>query len=146
MGFPGKHVTELGPCTSQQMPCDASSYPSWIGGTTQSGDRILMKVSGKSLLSTQFLTLSTAKFLFSLGLQRYPPLPELLKIVSGSDKALRELALAYLFEKHVSQYQDYQPGNFADVTFIPALQPDGTEFLAKHSQVRTIGYSSVEQI
>jgi hypothetical protein len=79
-----------------------------------------------------------AKFLFSLGLQRYPPLPELFKIASGPNKALRELALAYLFEKHATQYQDYQPGNFADVAFIPAIQPNGTEFLAKHSQVRTI--------
>jgi len=78
--------------------------------------------------------------LFALGLQRYPTLPDLLKLASGPDKPLRELALAYLFEKYTSQYQDYKPENFAGVAFIPAVQPDGTEILAKPNQVNIAGF------
>ena len=75
-----------------------------------------------------------AKFLFSLGLQKYPSLPDLLNLAAGPDVATRELALRYLFDKFATQYQNYQPGSF-DIAFIPAIGPDGKEFLAKHNQV-----------
>ncbi|CAG7850452.1 SubName: Full=Uncharacterized protein {ECO:0000313/EMBL:CCA72144.1} [Serendipita indica DSM 11827] len=75
-----------------------------------------------------------AKFLFFLGLQKYPSLPDLLKLAGGSDAEIRELALRYLFDKFNTQYQNYQPGSF-DIAFIPAIGPDGKEFLAKHNQV-----------
>ncbi|KAG8813685.1 hypothetical protein FRC17_001463 [Serendipita sp. 399] len=76
-----------------------------------------------------------AKFLFFLGLQRYPPLQDLLKLAAGSDPKLRELALRYFLDKFSTQYQDYQPGKYGDIAFIPAIDASGKEFLAKHSQV-----------
>jgi hypothetical protein len=45
------------------------------------------------------------------------------------------LALKYFFDKYQTQYQDFHPTNFADIAFIPAIRPDGTEFLGKHIQV-----------
>ena len=75
-----------------------------------------------------------AEFLFSLGLQKYPSLSDLLDLAAGRDKETGELALRYLFDKIYTQYQNYKPGTF-DVAFIPAISPDGEEFLAKDNEV-----------
>ncbi|KAG8814868.1 hypothetical protein FRC17_000941 [Serendipita sp. 399] len=78
-----------------------------------------------------------AKFLFSLGLQRYPPLGEILRIAAGDDPAIRKLALDYFLNKYSihREYSEYKPDKFKDIAFIPAIKPDGKEFLAKHSEV-----------
>ncbi|KAG8800465.1 hypothetical protein FRC16_002827, partial [Serendipita sp. 398] len=76
-----------------------------------------------------------AKFLFSIGLQRFPPLREILRLAASEDANVRKLALKYFLEKFSTQYRDYTPDKFGDIAFIPAIDPNGKEFLAKHSQV-----------
>ncbi|KIM45164.1 hypothetical protein M413DRAFT_428973 [Hebeloma cylindrosporum] len=62
-----------------------------------------------------------AKFLFDLGLLRYPPLEKLIYLCSTEDASIRTAALKYLIDNVASRYQDYDPMNFKDVRFIPAL-------------------------
>lgn len=88
--------------------------------------------SGSDCELTSYLA---AKLLLFLGLNRYPPLIEMMRLMSGEDVRIRQLALKYFFEKFASQYSDYTADQFAEVAFIPAIRPDGTEFLAKHSEV-----------
>lgn len=76
--------------------------------------------------------------MFSLGLQRHPSLKEILQRAASSDTPTRELALKYFFDKYAAQYTAYQPSSFPDLAFIPAIRPDGTEFLARHVQVSLI--------
>ncbi|KAI0781217.1 hypothetical protein BD413DRAFT_667167 [Trametes elegans] len=60
-----------------------------------------------------------AKFLFKLGLRRYPPLPELIGLASSPDKNVRSAALKYLLDNYTTRYADYDPNTFANIAFIP---------------------------
>ncbi|KAG6820876.1 hypothetical protein H0H93_010220 [Arthromyces matolae] len=71
-----------------------------------------------------------AKFLFELGLLRYPPLPVLINLCASVDSTLitththqvRTVALKYLLDHIGTHYKDYDPSNFATVAFIPAIK------------------------
>ncbi|KAF8972951.1 hypothetical protein BDZ97DRAFT_1778504 [Flammula alnicola] len=63
-----------------------------------------------------------AKFLFELGLQRYPPLNKLIDLCADKDSNIRTVALKYLIDNVGSRYQDYDPMDFKDIKFIPAVK------------------------
>ncbi|KAH7929282.1 hypothetical protein BV22DRAFT_1081369, partial [Leucogyrophana mollusca] len=67
-------------------------------------------------------TSEEAKFLYRLGLRRYPPLDVLIKLCASSDTDIRNLAFKYLVDNLGSRYPDYVPEQVADVAFIPALE------------------------
>ncbi|KAI8998895.1 hypothetical protein BD414DRAFT_519966 [Trametes punicea] len=76
-----------------------------------------------------------AKFLFQLGLRRYPPLPDLIGLAASPDEKIRSTALKYLLDNYTTRYvDDYDPSAFANVAFIPAVQ-DGKPCLAKPFEV-----------
>ncbi|KAL5520611.1 hypothetical protein ACEPAF_2612 [Sanghuangporus sanghuang] len=75
-----------------------------------------------------------AKFLFSLGLRRYPPLDVLLKLASDQDESLRSTALRYFLD-NTSKYDDYDPDKFNHLAFVPALRPGGESTLGTPRQV-----------
>jgi hypothetical protein len=53
-----------------------------------------------------------------------------------SDDTVREMAFRFLLEHKSKYYDKIDFENFPGVEFIPAIRPDGSEFLARHSQVR----------
>lgn len=62
-----------------------------------------------------------AKFLFSLGLHRYPPLPELLRRAASDDVPLRNMARTYLLDKFTSVYAAVYSIEVAqNFAFVPA--------------------------
>ncbi|KAG6891738.1 hypothetical protein C0992_006158 [Termitomyces sp. T32_za158] len=63
-----------------------------------------------------------AKFLFELGLLRYPPLPVLINLCGSKDSHVRTTALKYLLDNIGNHYKDYEPSNFETIAFIPAMQ------------------------
>ncbi|KAG6829550.1 hypothetical protein H0H92_004219 [Tricholoma furcatifolium] len=63
-----------------------------------------------------------AKFLFELGLLRYPPLPVLINLCASPDSSIRSPALKYLLDHMATYYTDYDPSNFANIAFIPAMK------------------------
>lgn len=75
--------------------------------------------------------------LFALGLNRFPPLEEIIRIAAGPDEKLRNVALKYFFEKFTAQYASYDPSNekYASIAFIPATRPSDHEFLARPGEV-----------
>lgn len=75
-----------------------------------------------------------AKFLFKLGLRRYPPMAELVGLAASSEKAVRTAALKYLLDNYMTRYADYDPDAFSNVAFIPAFQGD-TGCLARPHEV-----------
>lgn len=78
----------------------------------------------------------SAKLLFGLGLNRFPPLEEIIRMAAGPDEGLRNVALKYFFEKFTAQYASYDPSNekYASIAFIPATRPND-EFLARPGEV-----------
>ncbi|KAF9451267.1 hypothetical protein P691DRAFT_796992 [Macrolepiota fuliginosa MF-IS2] len=62
-----------------------------------------------------------AQFLFSLGLRRYPPLPELIQLCTNASTEIRSVALKYLLDNMRTKYTDYDSGDYRDIAFIPAL-------------------------
>jgi hypothetical protein len=69
-----------------------------------------------------FLTCGpAAKFLYRLGLQRFPPLRVIIDTASSSDASLRPIAIKYLIDNIPSRYSDYDPAKFSDDAYIPAL-------------------------
>ncbi|KAF8160987.1 hypothetical protein B0H34DRAFT_699011 [Crassisporium funariophilum] len=67
-----------------------------------------------------------AKFLFDLGLLRFPPLDMLITLCANEDANIRSVALKYLVDNVDSRYQDYDPKKFKTIRFIPALQGSTT--------------------
>ncbi|KAI0267320.1 hypothetical protein BC834DRAFT_981543 [Gloeopeniophorella convolvens] len=63
-----------------------------------------------------------AKFLFSMGLRRAPPLADLLRIASSNNTTVQKKALDFFLDNYTSKYSDYDPVNFHDVAFVPALR------------------------
>src|SRR6266404_4275859 len=77
----------------------------------------------------------TAKFLVSLGLRRSPPLSELLNIIASDNQTVRAKALTFFLDNLHLKYSDYDPHNYGDLAFIPAVR--GSEkVLAKPFEVR----------
>jgi hypothetical protein len=78
---------------------------------------------------------STAKFVFSLGLRRAPPLTEILHIAASDNSSVRKKALSFFLDNISNKYTGYNPKNFQDLAFVPAIL--GSEkVLAKPFEVR----------
>ncbi|EIW60639.1 uncharacterized protein TRAVEDRAFT_119941 [Trametes versicolor FP-101664 SS1] len=75
-----------------------------------------------------------AKFLFKLGLRRYPPLPDLIGLAASGDEKVRSAALKYLLDNYSTRYADYDPNAFSNVPFIPAVK-GGKPCMAKPHEV-----------
>ncbi|RPD65851.1 hypothetical protein L226DRAFT_529987 [Lentinus tigrinus ALCF2SS1-7] len=75
-----------------------------------------------------------AKFLFNLGLRRYPPLAELVGLMASNDEATRNAARKYFFDNYATRYADYDPDAFSNVAFIPAVK-GGSRCLARPHEV-----------
>ncbi|KAH9034488.1 hypothetical protein EDB85DRAFT_2222292 [Lactarius pseudohatsudake] len=67
-------------------------------------------------------TSDEAKFLFSLGLKRFLPLSELLNITASNNQTVREKALTFFLDNLSVKYSDYDPNNYQDLAFVPALR------------------------
>ncbi|KAI6094846.1 hypothetical protein F5141DRAFT_1295920 [Pisolithus sp. B1] len=99
-------------------------------------------------------TTPEARLLYRLGLNRFPPLPNIVELCASSNDGLQETAFAYLCDRLHSQYADYNPESFRNVEFIPAESKDrsclrklgevfsGTQWKALGFYVVRDGYSS----
>jgi len=86
------------------------------------------------------LIFCSAKFLYEIGLQRCPPLSKLIELCAGEDEQVgpndviygsvmtdlmllqvRETAFQYLVDNIGTRYTTYDPMDYKDVKFIPAL-------------------------
>ena len=82
---------------------------------------------------------STAKFIFSLGLRRIPPLTEILHIAASDNPSMRTKALSFFLDNISNNYSDYDPEKFQDLAFVPATF--GSEkVLAKPFEVRHLNH------
>ncbi|KAG5646295.1 hypothetical protein DXG03_003892 [Asterophora parasitica] len=63
-----------------------------------------------------------AKFLFELGLIRYPALAVLINLCASTDTHIRTVALKYLLDNMATHYKHYDSSHFGDVAFIPAIK------------------------
>ncbi|KAF7376003.1 hypothetical protein MSAN_00015000 [Mycena sanguinolenta] len=63
-----------------------------------------------------------AKLLFDLGLMRYPRLDMLISLCAGPNAQIRPIALKFLLDNLSSRYKDYNPPDFYDIPYLPALQ------------------------
>ncbi|TFK44587.1 hypothetical protein BDQ12DRAFT_730629 [Crucibulum laeve] len=63
-----------------------------------------------------------AKFLFELGLKRYPPLDVLINLCASENTEIRSIALKYLIDNIGTRYSNYEPTNFSDISFIPTVE------------------------
>jgi hypothetical protein len=76
----------------------------------------------------------TARFIFSLGLRRVPPLPEILRIASSDNSTVRTKALTFFLDNLYDMYPDYNPLKSREFAFVPAVR--GSEkVLAKPLEV-----------
>jgi hypothetical protein len=76
----------------------------------------------------------TAKFLYKLGLRRSPPLKAIISLCASNDAQIRPLALKYFLNHHAGRYSDFDPSDFPDVAFVPALDQT-TPRMGKHNEV-----------
>ncbi|KAJ6497900.1 hypothetical protein C8R45DRAFT_984590 [Mycena sanguinolenta] len=63
-----------------------------------------------------------AKLLFDLGLMRYPRLDMLISLCAGPNAQIRPVALKFLLDNLSSRYKDYNPSDFYEIPYLPALQ------------------------
>jgi hypothetical protein len=75
-----------------------------------------------------------AKFLYKLGLRRFPPLKTIISLCASNEINIRAFALKYFLNNYTSRYSDFDPNNFTDLAFIPALDQT-TPCMAMHREV-----------
>ncbi|KAJ7188459.1 hypothetical protein C8R46DRAFT_1171527 [Mycena filopes] len=75
-----------------------------------------------------------AKLLFDLGLLRYPSLEVLISLCAKPDAKVRAIALKYLLDNMTMRYNDYNPANFYEIPYIPALK-DGKPVMGSPKEV-----------
>ena len=80
------------------------------------------------------LNVLIAKFLFSLGLRRSPPLEQVLKLAAGENAEIRTKALRYFIDNFSKYSQQYDPQDYHALAFIPAAKKDGSH-LSSPSEV-----------
>ena len=91
---------------------------------------------------------SPAKFLFNLGLRRFPP-TEVILGIAAKDEPRGTIALNYFLDNHVQKYTDYTADAHASIAFVPAIQK-GEKKLAKPLEVfsnlewRSLGFSVLD--
>ncbi|KAG9078227.1 hypothetical protein FS749_009799, partial [Ceratobasidium sp. UAMH 11750] len=76
-----------------------------------------------------------AKFMFEIGLLRYPALETILTLAAAADINKRAPALKYFMDNHSTRYTNYQPQSFKHLPFVPAIKPDGTSFLTNPTSI-----------
>lgn len=81
----------------------------------------------------------TAKFLYTLGLKRCPPLKIIIGLCASSDVNVRALALKYFLDHRASRYSDFDPTQFPDIAFIPALDQTAHR-MAIHNEASSCSY------
>ena len=80
----------------------------------------------KKVRSTRFspfcaLKLSSpAKFLFNLGLRRFPP-TEIILGIAAKDEPQRTIAMNYFLDSYIQKYTDYTIDAHANIAFVPAI-------------------------
>lgn len=79
------------------------------------------------------LTLPPAKFLFSLGLRRFPPIEVILGIAAKGEPQ-GTVALNYFLDNYIQKYTDYSTNAHANIAFVPAIHR-GEKKLAKPLEV-----------
>ncbi|KAH9990216.1 hypothetical protein BJV74DRAFT_837251 [Russula compacta] len=62
------------------------------------------------------------KFILSLGLRRAPPLSEILRIAASDNATVQTKALTFFLDNLSVKYPDYDPHNFRDLAFVPAVR------------------------
>ncbi|KZT22896.1 hypothetical protein NEOLEDRAFT_1137233 [Neolentinus lepideus HHB14362 ss-1] len=72
-----------------------------------------------------------AKFLYRLGLLKFPPMEVIINLAASPDTGVRKAAMKYFLDNFAARYSDYIPDRFADKAFIPTR--DGN--LAKPGEV-----------
>ncbi|KAH7914527.1 hypothetical protein BJ138DRAFT_1123419 [Hygrophoropsis aurantiaca] len=75
------------------------------------------------------------KLLTELKLRRHPPLDVVINLASHSDGHIREAALTYFLANHDEHYEEYEPGQFSNIAFIPALTNGGEACVGTPEQV-----------
>ncbi|KAG8920890.1 hypothetical protein FRC02_000579, partial [Tulasnella sp. 418] len=76
-----------------------------------------------------------AKLLFKLGLRVYPELPKILELMASSEEEIRKLAMQYFVFNFTRYASTYDPRDFADLAYIPAVNQEGTHFMSKPGDV-----------
>lgn len=93
-----------------------------------------------------------AKFAYELGLRKFPPLEEVLRLASSNneDEQVRKRAFAYLLDKVPTTYKNtYSLKSAASFAFIPCKTPEGNIVLKKPTEAFTnkeaviLGFPSV---
>ncbi|KAF8752076.1 hypothetical protein RHS01_07718 [Rhizoctonia solani] len=79
--------------------------------------------------------LRISKFMFELGLKRFPPLETILTLAGATEIDKRTAALKYFMDNHSTRYTSYQAHIFKHLSFVPAIKPDGTSFLSNPAAV-----------
>jgi Protein of unknown function (DUF3684) len=74
---------------------------------------------------------------YSLGLKRAPPLSEILNIAASVDPTVRTKALTFFLDNLSDKYHDYDPENFRDLAFVPAVLAS-EKLLSKPFEVRNL--------
>jgi hypothetical protein len=56
-----------------------------------------------------------------MGLRRFPPLKDIINLAAGQDVTIRTKALRYFLDNYRERYGNYDPDDFAQTSFIPAI-------------------------
>lgn len=89
--------------------------------------------------------------MYALGLRRFPPVDVLLGLAAGP-APLNQKAFEYLLTHISGHYAGFEPGQFNNVAFIPAVSATGNPILAKPGDVftnqacKTLGFPVVRDL
>ncbi|KAG6369267.1 hypothetical protein JVT61DRAFT_15512 [Boletus reticuloceps] len=91
-----------------------------------------------------------AQLVYRLGLRRFPPLEEMIRLCSSSNALVRRAAFLYFCENLGSNYIDYNPDDFRRVAFIPVenssredVQLKTIDDVCLDTQWKALGFSVV---
>lgn len=73
------------------------------------------------MLSITLLTTLKAQLLFELQLRRCPPLDVVIEHCASAESRKRDTAFNYLLDNMEEFYNHYDPKDFGNVAFIPAM-------------------------
>lgn len=91
------------------------------------------------MITSHYADTLPAKFLYNLGLQRFPSLQVILGLAASPDQKVRTVALRYFLDNLAMKYVDYDPNNFSQIAFVPAVK-DHKPYMAKPSEVSSAHY------
>lgn len=125
-------------CTNRVIACAIWVFLLLRGALRLDGVGRLTKVFpfSQPSLSSKLITLP-ARFLFKLGLRRYPPLKTVIGLCASGKEELRAHALKFLLDNLSVHYSDYRPSDFATVSYVPAAK-DGKECMTTPKEVSLV--------